>query len=101
MMFSMGRDRHLPLGRLWGSVNPTFRTPANAAVAVGVLAALPILLVGPIGGFTLSIAATGLIYLSYFLCNVGVAIARTTRLAAHSRPGSTSAAGGCWSTSWR
>ena len=77
MMFSMGRDRHLPLGRLWGSVNGTFKTPANAAVAVGVLAALPILLVGPLGGFTLSIAATGLIYLSYFLCNIGVAIART------------------------
>jgi urea carboxylase system permease len=77
MMFSMGRDRHLPLGRLWGSVNPTFKTPANAAVAVGVLAALPILLVGPIGGFTLSIAATGLIYLSYFMCNVGVLLARS------------------------
>ena len=76
MMFSMGRDRHLPLGRLWGQVNSTFRTPANAAVAVGVLAALPILLVGPIGGFTLSIAATGTIYLSYFLCNLGVAFAR-------------------------
>jgi urea carboxylase system permease len=77
MMFSMGRDRHLPFGRVWGHVNPTFRTPANAAVAVGVLAALPILLVGPLGGFTLSIAATGLIYLSYFMCNVGVLIART------------------------
>ncbi|MDP9250492.1 MAG: amino acid permease [Chloroflexota bacterium] len=76
MMFSMGRDRHLPFGRVWGHVNPTFRTPANAAVAVGILAALPILLVGPIGGFTLSIAATGLIYLSYFMCNVGVALAR-------------------------
>ena len=76
MMFSMGRDRHLPLGRLWGTVNPTFQTPANAAVAVGVLAALPILLIGPLGGFTLSIAATGLIYLSYFLCNIGVALAR-------------------------
>jgi urea carboxylase system permease len=77
MMFSMGRDRHLPFGRLWGQVNPTFKTPANAAIAVGVLAALPILLIGPIGGFTLSIAATGLIYLSYFLCNIGVAVART------------------------
>ena len=76
MMFSMGRDRHLPFGRIWGQVNPTFRTPANAAVAVGVLAALPILLVGPIGGFVLSIAATGLIYLSYFMCNIGVALAR-------------------------
>jgi amino acid transporter len=77
MMFSMGRDGHLPFGRTWGSVNTTFRTPANAAIAVGVLAALPILLIGPVGGFTLSIAATGLIYLSYFLCNIGVAVART------------------------
>jgi urea carboxylase system permease len=76
MMFSMSRDRHLPFGSVWGHVNPTFRTPANAAVAVGVLAAIPILLVGPIGGITLSIAATGLIYLSYFLCNLGVAFAR-------------------------
>ncbi|OGO55596.1 MAG: hypothetical protein A2Z32_04300 [Chloroflexi bacterium RBG_16_69_14] len=76
MMFSMARDRHLPLGRVFGHVNGTFRTPANAVVAVGVLAAVPILLVGPIGGFTLSIAATGLIYLSYFLCNLGVAFAR-------------------------
>jgi len=76
MMFSMSRDRHLPLGSLWGQVNHTFRTPANAAIAVGVLAALPILVVGPIGGFYMSIAATGLIYLSYFLCNLGVLQAR-------------------------
>jgi amino acid transporter len=75
-MFSMGRDRHLPGGALWGSVNTTFRTPANAVIAVGILAAIPILLVGPIGGITLSIAATGLIYLSYFLCNLGLAFAR-------------------------
>jgi urea carboxylase system permease len=76
MMFSMSRDHHLPLGSVWGKVNPTFRTPANAAIAVGVLAALPILLIGPLGGFYMSIAATGLIYLSYFLCNVGVLLAR-------------------------
>jgi amino acid transporter len=77
MMFSMGRDRHLPFGGVWGHVSARFRTPANAAVAVGILAAVPILLVGPIGGITLSIAATGLIYLSYFMCNLGVAIARS------------------------
>ena len=76
MMFSMSRDRHLPLGSLWGQVNQTFQTPANAAIAVGVLAALPILVVGPLGGFYMSIAATGLIYLSYFLCNLGVLQAR-------------------------
>jgi amino acid transporter len=76
MMFSMSRDRHLPLGGVWGQVNRSFKTPANAAIAVGILAALPILVTGPYGGFVLSIAATGLIYLSYFLCNVGVMLAR-------------------------
>jgi urea carboxylase system permease len=76
LMFSMGRDHHLPLGRLWGRVNHTTQTPANAVIAVGVLAALPILVIGPLGGFFLSIAATGLIYLSYFLCNLGVLMAR-------------------------
>jgi amino acid transporter len=76
MMFSMSRDRHLPLGSIWGRVNHTFKTPANAAVAVGVLAALPILLIGPLGGFFMSIAATGLIYLRYLLCNLGVLVAR-------------------------
>jgi urea carboxylase system permease len=76
MMFSMARDRQLPLGGILGKVNPTFRTPANAAIAVGILAAVPILVTGPLGGFVLSIAATGLIYLSYLLCNIGVLAAR-------------------------
>jgi amino acid transporter len=76
MMFSMSRDRGLPGGALWGHVNKTFKTPANAAIAVGVLAAIPILVTGPYGGFVLSICATGLIYLSYFLCNIGVLNAR-------------------------
>jgi urea carboxylase system permease len=77
MMFSMSRDRHLPLGGIWGQVNHTFKTPANAAIAVGVLAALPILVIGPLGGYFMSIAATGLIYFSYLLCNLGVLVART------------------------
>jgi len=76
MMFSMSRDRHLPGGAIWGKVNPSFRTPANAAIAVGVLAALPIFVIGPLGGYFLAIAATGLIYLSYLLCNIGVLAAR-------------------------
>ncbi len=76
MMFSMSRDQHLPLGSVWGTVNQSFKTPTNAAIAVGVLAALPILVIGPLGGYTIAIAATGLIYLSYLLCNVGVLAAR-------------------------
>jgi amino acid transporter len=77
LMFSMGRDGRLPLGATWAHVNQTFKTPTNAAVAVGILAAIPIILTGPLGAATLAIAATGMIYLSYFLCNLGVLSART------------------------
>lgn len=76
MMFSMSRDHHLPGGSIWGRVNDSFKTPANAAIAVGILAAIPILVIGPSGGFSISIAATGLIYLSYLLTNLGVLRAR-------------------------
>ena len=76
LMFSMGRDRRMPLGGLWGHVNGNLKTPANAAVAVAVLAAVPILVTGAGGAAYLAIAATGLIYVSYFLCNLGVLVAR-------------------------
>ena len=76
LMFSMGRDRRLPFGAVWAHVSPTFRTPSYAALAVGVLSAVPIVLTGPLGAATIAIAATGMIYLSYFLCNVGVLFAR-------------------------
>ncbi len=74
LMFSMGRDKRLPLGGLWGNVSHRFQTPANAAVAVGILAAIPFLLTSSPG--VLAIAATGMIYSSYFLCNLGVLMAR-------------------------
>jgi amino acid transporter len=74
LMFSMGRDRRLPLGNLWGHVSPTFRTPAYAAIAVGVIAAVPFFLTDSPG--LLATGATGLIYLSYFMANVGVLAAR-------------------------
>ncbi len=74
LMFSMGRDRRLPFGGVWGHVSHRFQTPANAAVAVGVLAAIPFLLTSSPG--VLAIAATGMIYSSYFLCNLGVLMAR-------------------------
>jgi amino acid transporter len=74
LMFSMGRDRRMPLGSVWGHVNPTFKTPANAALAVGVLAAIPFFITDSPG--LLAAGATGLIYLSYFMCNLGVLVAR-------------------------
>ena len=97
LMFSMGRDRRLPLGSLWGHVNATFKTPTNAAIAVGLLAAIPFLITDSPG--LIATGATGLIYLSYFLCNLGVLCARLRRLAARSGPGSSSAAGVSSSTS--
>ncbi len=76
LMFSMGRDRRLPFGGAWGHVSHTFRTPANASVAVGVLAAIPLVITGAGAAIYIAIAATGMIYISYFLCNFGVLIAR-------------------------
>ncbi len=76
LMFSMGRDRRLPFGAIWGHVNRTFRTPANAALAVGVLGAIPLIVTGATGSIYMAIAATGMIYISYFLCNLGVLQAR-------------------------
>jgi urea carboxylase system permease len=78
LMFSMGRDGRLPFGRVWGTVNPTFRTPMWAGIAVAVLCAIPLLalinLPNSIG--VIVIGATGLIYTSYFLNNVASLSAR-------------------------
>ena len=74
----LDEPRPAPAARLACGAASTrrFKTPANAAIAVGVLAAIPILVIGPLGGFSVSIAATGLIYLSYLLTNLGVLAAR-------------------------
>src|SRR3954452_6969592 len=76
LMFSMGRDRRLPFGGAWGRVNTTFRTPANASIAVGVLAAIPFVVTGAGAAIYIAIAATGMIYIAYFMCNLGVLFAR-------------------------
>jgi amino acid transporter len=77
LMFSMGRDGRLPWGSTWGRVHPSLRTPANAAVAVGVLAAIPLFVTGAGSAAILAIGATGMIYLAYLMCNLGVMAART------------------------
>jgi urea carboxylase system permease len=75
LMFSMGRDGRLPFGRVWGSVNPVFRTPLWAGVAVMVLSAIPFIYSTAIG--VIVTGATGLIYLSYFMNNIATLGART------------------------
>ncbi len=77
LMFSMGRDGRLPIGGVWGTVNHSLKTPAYAAIGVGVLAAIPFFITGAGAMAYIAIAATGMIYISYFLCNLGVFVART------------------------
>jgi urea carboxylase system permease len=74
LLFSMGRDRRFPGGTYLGSVNGTFKTPATASVVVGILAAVPFFITD--SPALLATGATGLIYLSYFLANLGVLVAR-------------------------
>ena len=76
LMFSMGRDGRLPLSGAWGHVHGTFKTPANAAAGVGVLAAIPFFITGAGSMAYIAIAATGMIYIAYFMCNLGVLVAR-------------------------
>src|SRR5438876_1910837 len=72
LMFSMGRDGRLPFGQVWGRVNPIFRTPMWAGIAVAVLCAIPLIALRdlPTAIGIIVIGATGLIYTSYFLNNI-------------------------------
>ena len=74
LLFSMGRDRRVPFGSTWAHVSPRFKTPANAVVGCAVLAAIPLCVTNSVA--VLATGATGVIYLSYWLCNVGVLVAR-------------------------
>ena len=74
LMFSMGRDGRLPFGKVWGAVNPTFRTPLWAGIGVAALSILPFFYNQAIA--VLVTGATGLIYLSYFMNNLASLDAR-------------------------
>jgi urea carboxylase system permease len=74
LMFSMGRDGRLPFGKLWGTVHSKLHTPVWAGIGVAVLSMIPFLISTAIG--VIVTAATGLIYLSYFLNNVASLSAR-------------------------
>jgi amino acid transporter len=74
LCFGMARDDQLPGSSVLRTVNPRFHTPWVACVVVTLLAALP--LVQYAGVAILAIAATGLIYLSYFLGGLAILRAR-------------------------
>jgi len=74
LCFGMARDNQLPLSGLLSRVAPGLHTPIWACVAVAVVSAVPFIQYS--GAGIIAIAATGMIYLSYFLGNVAILRAR-------------------------
>lgn len=74
LMFGMARDNQLPFSALLAKVSPSHHTPVWSCYAVGLLAAVPLLQYA--GAAYIAIAATGMIYLSYFLGNLATLRAR-------------------------
>jgi amino acid transporter len=74
LCFGMARDGQLPWSRPLSRVAPSLHTPVWACVTVAVIAAIPFLKYS--GAAIVAIAATGMIYLSYFLGNLVIMRAR-------------------------
>jgi amino acid transporter len=74
LCFGMSRDNQLPLSNVLSRVAPNLHTPIGACIAVGILAAVPLIQFS--GAGIIAIAATGMIYLSYFLGNFAILRAR-------------------------
>jgi urea carboxylase system permease len=74
LAFGMARDGKLPFGRVYNKVSPSLHTPIGTCIVIGVLAGIPLLYYA--GAGIIAIAATGMIYLSYFLGNMAILIAR-------------------------
>jgi amino acid transporter len=74
LCFGMARDRQLPLSRPLARVSPTLHTPVWTCVAIALLAAIPFIQYS--GAGIIAIAATAMIYLSYFLGNIAILRAR-------------------------
>jgi amino acid transporter len=74
LCFGMARDEQLPGSSLLRSVNPRLHTPIGSCLAVGIFAFIP--MVQYTGAAIVAIAATGMIYLSYLICNLAVIRAR-------------------------
>lgn len=74
LCFGMSRDEQLPGSPALRWVHPRLHTPIGSCIAIGVLAFIPMLQYA--GVFIIAIAATGMIYLSYLICNFAVIRAR-------------------------
>ena len=74
LAFGMSRDGALPGSKVLSKVHHTLHTPIASCVAIGVLAFIPMLQYA--GAGIIAIAATGMIYLSYFVANIALLKAR-------------------------
>ena len=74
LTFGMARDNQLPFSKPLAKVSPRLHTPVGTCIVLAVLAAVPFLKYA--GVAIIAIAATGMIYLSYFLGNLAIMRAR-------------------------
>jgi amino acid transporter len=75
LCFGMARDNQLPGSSFLAKVSPKLHTPVWSCIAVACIAAIPFWQYS--GAGIIAIAATGMIYLSYFLGNIVIMRART------------------------
>jgi amino acid transporter len=74
LAFGMARDNQLPFSRPLGRVSPSLHTPVWTCIVIALLSAVPFIKYA--GVAIIAIAATGMIYLSYFLGNMVILRAR-------------------------
>jgi amino acid transporter len=74
LCFGMSRDNQLPGSKFLSRVSPSLHTPVWSCLAVAAISAIPFIQYS--GAGIIAIAATGMIYLSYFLGNLVIMRAR-------------------------
>jgi amino acid transporter len=74
LCFGMARDNQLPFSKPLARVSPTLHTPIWTCIVVALISAIPFIKYAGVG--IIAIAATGMIYLSYFLGNLVILRAR-------------------------
>jgi amino acid transporter len=85
LCFGMSRDNTLPFSKPLARVSPRLHTPVWTCITIAVLSAVPFLKYA--GVPIIAIAATGMIYLSYFLGNIVILRARAwPRVASNPEP---------------
>jgi amino acid transporter len=74
LCFGMARDNQLPFSGPLAKVSPSLHTPVWTCIVVALISAIPFIKYAGVG--IIAIAATGMIYLSYFLGNLVIMRAR-------------------------